>query len=54
LHYAVDLQNEEIIKCLVSRGADPNLKDSNGSAPIDEVDRTEVAYGIMMGEKYDD
>jgi len=38
LHYAADLENEDIIVFLLERGADPRTPDSDGSTPIDESD----------------
>lgn len=37
LHYAVDLENKDIIKFLLSHGADPTIKDSAGLTPADEM-----------------
>lgn len=38
LHYAVDLENEEIITFLINKGANPHQQDSSGSTPIDGCD----------------
>jgi ankyrin repeat protein len=37
LHYAVDLENKEIIKFLMDNGADPDSKDYDDSSPLDEA-----------------
>jgi len=37
LHYAVDLENKEIIEFLLKNGADPNISDNTGSTPVDEI-----------------
>ena len=36
LHFACDLENEEIITFLLEHGADPEAKDLNGISPMDE------------------
>lgn len=36
LHYACDLENEDIIVFLLEHGADPKAKDNNGSTPEEE------------------
>jgi ankyrin repeat protein len=37
LHYAIDLENEEIARFLIENGADINAQDDNGSSPLDEA-----------------
>jgi ankyrin repeat protein len=34
LHYASDLWNVDLVKCLLEHGADPMLKDKAGVAPL--------------------
>ena len=38
LHYAVDLDNIDIVKFLMEKGADPQLMDNNDSSPYDEAE----------------
>ena len=38
LHYAVDLENTDIIKVLVGHGADPDVKDEAGLSAREEAD----------------
>ena len=48
LHYAVDLENIEIINFLVKNGADPLAKDSLESTPLDEADFNEDVKKALL------
>ena len=37
LHYAVDLENEELIRFLIENGADKHAEDESGSTPMEEA-----------------
>ena len=47
LHYAVDLENEDIIKFLIQNGANPNTKDETGSSPLDEAAMNEDLLKLL-------
>ena len=38
LHYAIDLDNAEIVDFLLKKGADPNKEDNSGHTPKEESD----------------
>ncbi|CDW85245.1 acyl-binding protein [Stylonychia lemnae] len=47
LHYAVDLENIELIQFLIDNGADKNTKDHSGSSPLDEAETNEEIMEIL-------
>eukprot|EP00347_Sterkiella_histriomuscorum_P017214 403350242 len=47
LHYAVDLENIEIIKFLIENGADADLVDETGSSPRDEAAMSDEISKIL-------
>lgn len=42
IHSAAQVGNVEMVKFLISAGADPNAKDAKGLTPLDYVDKTEL------------
>lgn len=54
LHYAVDLENAEIIKFLLENGADPDAKDTTGSSPRDEVATDEALERLFPAKAKDE
>ncbi|EAY09221.1 ankyrin repeat protein, putative [Trichomonas vaginalis G3] len=50
LHYAVDHDNQEMMKFLILQNADVNIKDNDGMAPIHYADNKEtIEYLILHG-----
>lgn len=48
LHYAVDLENVEIINFLVKNGADPLAKDKLDSSPLDEAEFNQEVKNALL------
>ena len=46
LHYALDLENKEMIKSLIELGADVNIKDNEGSSVKKEMGDEELNHLI--------
>lgn len=49
LHYAVDLENAELVSFLMKHGARPDIQDFNYSTPLDEADKESEEFKIMSG-----
>lgn len=47
LHYAVDLENTQIIEFLIASGADADLPDETGSSPRDEAAMSEEIAKLL-------
>lgn len=47
LHYAVDLENKNLIKFLLSKGADINLVDNGLSSVKEEIEADEELRGLI-------
>ena len=47
LHYAVDLENHEIINFLLKNGADAYQEDNTGSTPRDEAATNEEIFAVL-------
>ena len=47
LHYAVDLENIDLIDILLEHGANPDAEDENGASPMDEAEYNEGLKNIL-------
>ncbi len=50
LHYACYMENVDLIRALLTHGADPNAKNHDGISSVDSADDNEEILGLLKNQ----